>query len=344
MGWKSTARSFGVPTTARGVLRSWASSSSTSSWEREERRRQRELERQRRDIDKMKELERARFEVEEYENYISVICSVHRECGETWNWPLVKDTPAPEAPQLKRVFENEAQRNRDSYVPSTMDKLFHRAKKKKAKFQEKVEEGKKRDLDLFNKAKDAHVLMLAEWKRNNDLAIRICAGDVEGYIDAIKELNPFFEIEHLGSAAHISIDEKSTAICTLDVQDEAVVPKEAKALLKSGRLSVKPITMTRFYDLYQDYVCGAAIRIAREMMALLPLEKVIVNVQSKMLNTATGLIEETPILSVQIPKTTLDGLKFDALDPSDSLKNFVHHMKFKKGKGFERIEVIAEKG
>jgi hypothetical protein len=108
MGWKKTARSFGIPTTARGVLRSMTSTSSSSSWERAERRRQHELERRRKETEKMQELERARFEVEVYENYISVIRSIHKECKRTWDWPRVKDTPAPEAPQLQHTSESEA--------------------------------------------------------------------------------------------------------------------------------------------------------------------------------------------------------------------------------------------
>ena len=342
MGWKSTARSFGVPTTARGVLRSWASSPSTSSWERTERKRQRELERQRKELDKMQELERARFEVEEYENFISVIRSVHKECGETWDWSRVKDNPPPDAPQLRKVLESEAQKAHEGYVPSALDKLFHRIKKKKARRLAKVEEAKSKDLDLFNKALEAYSFKVEEWKRNNGLAIRICAGDVDGYIEAVKEFKPLSEIEHLGSSVHISIEKKDIAVCTLDVHDEAVIPKEAKTLLKSGRLSVKPVPMTRFCEIYQDYVCSAAMRVAREIMALLPVEKVVVNAQSKMPNSSTGFVEETPILSALIPRKTLDILKFDALDPSDSMKSFVHRMNFKKGKGFERVEVIKQ--
>jgi len=43
---------------------------------------------------------------------------------------------------------------------------------------------------------------------------------------------------------------------------------------------------------------------------------------------------------VAIPRKTFDMLSFENLDPSDSLNNFVHNMNFKKGKGFEPVEVL----
>ncbi|MCA9957335.1 MAG: hypothetical protein KC434_21550, partial [Anaerolineales bacterium] len=53
-----------------------------------------------------------------------------------------------------------------------------------------------------------------------------------------------------------------------------------------------------------------------------------------------GLLEETPILSVAIPRETSKGLNFDAVDPSDSMVNFVHNMKFQKTKGFQSVATL----
>jgi hypothetical protein len=61
---------------------------------------------------------------------------------------------------------------------------------------------------------------------------------------------------------------------------------------------------------------------------------VIVNAVSDLLKTQTGHMEEKTILSVAIPRDTLGRLNFERVDPSDSLNNFVHRMKFLKTKGF----------
>ena len=115
---------------------------------------------------------------------------------------------------------------------------------------------------------------------------------------------------------------------------------KAKTLTKSNKVSIKPMPKNRFYEIYQDYVCGCSLRVARELFALLPIEMVTVNAVGSLLNKQTGHLEDTPILSVAIPRKTLDMLNFENLDPSDSLNNFVHNMDFKSGKGFGPVKVL----
>jgi hypothetical protein len=73
-------------------------------------------------------------------------------------------------------------------------------------------------------------------------------------------------------------------------------------------------------------------------MSILPDNLVVVTAVDKVLNSATGHIEELPILSVLVSRPTLEALNLDAIDPSDSMKNFVHHMSFKKTMGFAPVQ------
>ncbi len=58
---------------------------------------------------------------------------------------------------------------------------------------------------------------------------------------------------------------------------EDIVPKQRKALLKSGKLSVKDMPVGKFNELYQDYVCSCVLGTARDVLALLPVDVVIVS-------------------------------------------------------------------
>jgi hypothetical protein len=82
------------------------------------------------------------------------------------------------------------------------------------------------------------------------------------------------------------------------------------------------------------------LRVAREIFALLPFESVIVTAVGDVVNTQTDHLEEKPLLSVAIPRRTLTRLDLNTIDPSDSMKNFVHRMDFKKNKGFMVVEKI----
>ena len=69
-------------TTWRGVLRSMAAASRRA--ERDAQRRKRELLQQQKYLGQLTALQQAAYEVEVYENQISVLMSVHKECAQPW--------------------------------------------------------------------------------------------------------------------------------------------------------------------------------------------------------------------------------------------------------------------
>lgn len=126
----------------------------------------------------------------------------------------------------------------------------------------------------------------------------------------------------------------------LNVYSQNIIPTKSKNLLKSGKLSLKDIPKNQYNEIYQDYVCSAILRVAREIFALLPIDKVIITAEDELLNKSTGHKELLPIVSVLIFKETFETLNLDLIDTSDSMLNFVHNMDFKKTTGFKAIDKI----
>ena len=325
-------------TTWRGVARTLAAAQRRS--EREAARQQRELEKQQKLYDKMHELERAAYEVELYENHIEVLSSVHKDCGEELQWEKIKEDNPPTKPTRSSNHENKAQSTLDNYSPGLTDKLFRRVESKKAELEKAIEDARTRDGQEYQDAVKEYEQMYADWEASRELASSILDGNIDAYVEAIKETDPFSEIKHLGSSIEFKALDIHIIEATLHVNNDIVIPREVKSLLRSGKLSIKDMTKSKFYELYQDYVCGCALRIARELFALLPIEMAIINTVGMILNAKTGHMEEQPILSVAIPGQTLSTLNFDSLDPSDSMENFVHNMKFRKTKGFDAVKRI----
>jgi hypothetical protein len=308
--------------------------------EREARRHQRELEKRQKELARMEELERAKYEVEVYENYLDVLKSIHKDCSSTWNWKEIKSSNPPDKPTYQQKNELQAKNALDNYTPTLFAKIFGNVEKKKATLLENIEAAKEIDKVDYEKACEDYREKYDEWKKLIEIAEGIIDGSGEAYLEAIKEVNLFEEIQELGSSIGFKVINKNSIIANLNVHSEKVVPPEVKSLLKSGKLSAKPMPMTKFYELYQDYVCGGSLRVARELFALLPIEMIIVNAIGNLLDTKTGRMEDTPILSVGVPRETLQNLNLNAVDPSDSMKNFVHRMNFKKGIGFNPVEVL----
>ena len=308
--------------------------------ERESRKQQRELERQQKEINKMEEIERATYEVQVYENDIAVITSIHKECGNDWNWESILLSNPPTEPLKTDDHEKAANNNLTYYQPGFGDKLLRRGDKKRLELQKAIEIAQEDDNQEYANSIQQYERELDYWKLTHDLAERIQAKDIDAYIESIEQLGSFEEISELGSNINFKVERTNLVEANLNIHDAEIIPTESKSLLKSGKLSVKNMPKTKYYGLYQDYVCSCAIRIAREVFALLPTDLVIVNVIGEILNSKTGYLEEVPILSVAVPEETLQNLNLDMIDPSDSMDNFVHNMKFMKTKGFNPVEKL----
>lgn len=288
----------------------------------------------------MLELERAAYEVEVYENYIDRLISLHKECSAPVDWQRIAEAPPPREPKPSHKLEDQAQQEWIEYEPSFFDKLLKRGEAKKAELLEKVELAKQEDERRYQAELRRYEEKLKDWQDSKAFAEQVLAGEEEAYMEAVKELNGFNELGEIGSSVTLEIDNGKPVEALLHVHGEQVIPKEQKSLLKSGKLSTKQMPKGKYYELYQDSVCSAVLRVARELFAMLPIEIVIVTAMDELLNTQTGHLEEQPILSAAIPRRTLEGLNMEMIDPSDSMQNFVHNMDFKKTKGFQAVERV----
>jgi hypothetical protein len=203
-----------------------------------------------------------------------------------------------------------------------------------------VERARETDEREYQESLKAHKQEFTDWEAACNLASQVLSGDQEAYLDAIRQTNPFSDIVGLGSSIEFQVHGGFLIEAVMHVQGEDVIPSEVRSLLKSGKLSVKQMPKSKFYALYQDYICGCVLRIARPLFALLPVKTVIVNAVGELLNTQTGYMEAKPILSVAIPQEALKNLNLDLIDPSDSMGNFFHRMSFRKTTGFQAVKAI----
>jgi hypothetical protein len=323
----------------RGTLRSIAAAQRRA--ERDAKRRQRELERQRKQLGKMREAEQAAYEVRAYKNYLDVLRSVHKECGDAWDWQAIACSDPPHEPRCLAKHEATARTKLEQFEPGFLDMVLSRTQSKREELLTAIEQGTEADEQEYQESLRRYHQEYADWETACELAGGISAGRAQACLDAIRLADPFGEIGELGSSIEFEAQSTSLVQATLRVNSEQVIPSEERRLLKSGKLSVREMPRTRFYALYQDYVCSCLLRVARELFALLPTEMVLVHATGELLNTKTGNVEQVPILSVAIPRRTLELLNLDMLDPSDCMGNFVHRMAFKKTKGFEAVERLS---
>lgn len=328
MGWKGTVRSL---------------QASARRAERNAHRRQRELENRQREYAKMEALEQAAYEVEVYENHIEILLSIHKECAEPVFWHDVLSRSEPDRPVKSTILEGKANQALTTYQPGFWARLFRQESQQRAALAARLERSKREDEHQYQGQLRDWSAAHSSWLREQDLATRILAGDHQAKLDAIEAFESFSEISHLGAGIQMVVHPSGVLEARLAVHGSHVIPAEIKSLLKSGKLSTKAMPTGRFNELHQDYVCGCALRVGRELLAVLPDDLVIVTALDNVLNSSTGHMEELPILSTAFSRQTIHRLNLDAIDPSDAMKNFVHNMSFKKGAGFSAVAVMDAK-
>lgn len=308
--------------------------------ERQALTRKRELEKQIKENQRQNLLMSAQIEVDFYHSRIEQLTTIHRDCGQFYDWKAIKNLPEPVTPNFSNQCEQEAIDRLEKYIPNFFDRIFGLSKKRKSLLLMDIDNAKKIDQNKYNNDVKNYEQELIEWRELQNISRSILQGDFLAYDAALREFKPFDEVNELGSKVFVYYKSKDAAEIDFHVNGIEVIPSESKSLLKNGMLSVKKISQSRYFELYQDYVASAVLRIAREIFAILPLEKVVVTALGDILNTSIGIHEIRPIISALIPRSTIKKLNFDSLDPSDAMRNFIHNAEFKRSKGFIGVQKL----
>lgn len=282
--------------------------------QREALRRQKDLERRMQEQAKLTAVEQARLEVEAHENALEVLLSVHKQQSEPFDWKAFAFALPPHEPPRFARHETAA----------LFRKAIAGAVPEIENGKPSPEEARVLDDHEHELARAEYEKDFADWERMRSLARRVLAGEAKAYSEAVSECSSLSEIANLGSSISVTVHTAKLIECSLKVNGRDSIPAEVKSLTAAGKLSVKAMPKARFHEIYQDYVCGSALRVAREMFVLLPVETVLVTATVDGRDSRTGCAAELPVLSVAIPRAVVVRLDFKHLDPSDSLANFLH--------------------
>ena len=307
--------------------------------EREQQRIAREAARQFKAQAKLDAVADAARAVDEYNNYISIIKSVHKEATDQISWEGILKEEQPASPDRQNKHETEALRRQSNYKPSLFDKLLNSEAKKRIKLKLEVEIARAED-------ERAHQNRLKQYEQDKndffhlqEITKGVLNRQVESYKEAIVFFAPYSDIAELGTQVDLSFHSEHISI-DLKINNKEVIPDYVLSTTSTGKLSKKPMAAGKSNDLYQDYVCSCVLRVARETLAYLPVNYVVVHAIGVLFDSKTGHEDPKTILSVVITPDKLKQLNMDTIDPSDSMKNFHYNMQFSKTNGFSAVERI----
>lgn len=305
------------------------------------RRAAREHDRAMRARQKEREIQAAQDSVEEFEWYLHQIRTIHLDAAPLINWDCVGPASLPPAPKRTTYEEEKARARLASYKPGFVSRLFRDPEKKRSELSKGVEIAAQKDTERFERD-------LIEYENNKNKAEKeleeaqpILCFNPEKMREYFSKTTNLENIIFLRDSVNIDFRSDGTARAEIFVHSEDIVPDEKLSQLASGRLSKKRMPKKEYYSIYQDYVCSAALLIMIELFNILPLKSVVINVKDNILNKKNGHIEEAIILSYFAPRETFEMINFEAVDPSESMENFLHEMKFRPTTGFAVVQEVA---
>jgi hypothetical protein len=266
----------------------------------------------------------------QYNEYIEILTSLHKHNSEPIDWNSVKKTPPPLEKAADNKKEKQARQKLLSYSPSLLDKLFNNKEKRIKDLTTALDQAIVTDKADYESYLSDYQLAVTDWQRRQKIAEGVLAKDTAAYALAIEYFKPFTEIKALGADVIAGYATSSVSL-TLLVNAAEIIPAYHLMQISNGKTSKKEIPLSKFNELYKDYVCSCVLRLAREAYAYLPVDMVYVHVVA---------LPDVTILSVAIPLNVLNKLRFESVDPSDSMRHFTHQMKFSKSGGFSAVERV----
>ena len=283
---------------------------------RQSYQRVRDLDRQAKEWEKLSALEKARLEVEMHESFVEMLLSVHKEPREPWNWKELATALDPVPPQQ---YPHQALRAAQGAVLAAAGFPSY------VKFDqvEAMRDAKRRDEQEYQDAlrKYEHEKTAREVQRA--LARRILLGDEASFREALTEIDPLAEMSDLRVSARFTVHSVNLIECALRVKGTEIIPTDSKSLTATGKVSTRAMPKGRFHEIFQDYVCGSVLRVAREVFDLLPVNDVLVTALVDASEVGSERFER-PVLSVVVPRAVLDTLDCEQVDPSDAMGHFIH--------------------
>ncbi|MET1055530.1 MAG: hypothetical protein ABWY16_09495 [Pedobacter sp.] len=268
-----------------------------------------------------------------YDNYINLLLSIHKDSSETFNWDNFAGKPEPKLPLRLSVNQDIAEQAYKAYEPTVLDKMLGQSKKKLKDLMKNTEQAKRYDDLIYNAALKEFRAEHQNWEKIQFIAKGIKNEDPAAYQQAIEFFNPFQQLIQLGAKLRCE-SFSEYVIAHLNLHAEEIIPDYIVSQTEAGKVRKSQMPELKFNEICHHHVCACALRVGREIFALLPVKCVFVNAYSFLPERAGGVNEKQVILSVKFTRSELLKLNFNALSGPDHLAAFSHNMDFSVNSGF----------
>lgn len=250
---------------------------------------------------------------------------LNKYCCDEISWNSVNNVKPPFDIEDSGPNKMKAIEKYDNFKPNFIEKIFKiLGENRKNKLLHEIDEAEKKDEAVYSSYRKLHIL-----------SENVISGNVDAYFQVIDEMRPFDRLLQHGSEIIIGTNDSNSFEVEFKANSETVIPKgKFKKELKDND------DMT-YYEFVEKYICSSVLFIAKNIMNLIPVNKVVVHAVDNVVDVEKGIKNNITILSIVFDRENLNKLNLKTIDPVDALDYFICNIRHQKTSGFKSVERIT---
>ncbi|HYC98228.1 hypothetical protein [Brevundimonas sp.] len=278
-------------------------------------------------------LEEAADAADEYQQMIDQLVGAHRIAFRPVDWEAKAQCEPLPMPERTSVTEEAARRAAGGYHPNWFDRTFGLARGKVARLESAVAHAVIHD-EAMHRAECGKVRAVND---GIELARKLIALDRDAVAKVVNEQSGLGDLPFCVEALDLWFGENRQVIARVDGLDLEDMPTQSVTLLQSGKASVKPLSPAKIQELHRANICASALRVAVELLKVVPVPMVEVVMETDLLDPATGHIEPKPVLSVKVSRQAIATLALERTEAPAVVERLGGEMDWNSRRGFAAI-------
>lgn len=278
-------------------------------------------------------LEEAVDAAHQYDHMIRLLTGAHRVAFQPLDWQSLAERPPAPEPEATQDHEEAARRTLTGYSPSWFARQFGFATRKRAKLERAVTHAIEQDRADHERLRAA----VQEQNAETDFARRLTALEHDAVAKVVETRSGLGDLPFCVEALDLFFGADRQVIAQVDGLDLDDMPTRSVTLLQSGKASVKPLSPAKIQELHRANICASALRIAIELLQVVPVPMVEVVMETDLLDPATGHIEPKAILSVKVSRQAIASLALERTDALAVVERLGGEMDWNSRRGFAAI-------
>ena len=278
-------------------------------------------------------LEAAADAADEYQQMIDQLVGAHRIGFKPMDWATTAQRPLLPLPERASTHVDAARRALSAYQPNWFDRTFGLAKGNWAQLESAVASAALRDDDVHRAACDDMRVV----NDHIDLARKLVAFDRDAVVKVVNERSGLGDLPFCVEALDLYFGTGGEMTARVDGLDLDDMPTQSVTLLQSGKASVKALSPAKVQELHRANICASALRVAVELLQVVPVPIVEVVMETDLLDPATGHIEPKPVLIVKVSRQAIATLALERTEATAVVERLGGEMDWNSRRGFAAI-------